>query len=326
MPAEPPLVSSRQRTLSTPVVIPPDLLAWLRGAPFQLFPAGESSCPGPASVEWRHHGGGSVSVLQLTGVGLDRLLFRNHPDRLCLAFAEFGQGRGSAGGRPFHFMPQRFSFMLLPSDVLQLLNAAPRVGALVLELPVELLLQECQLHDIQQPSFSTLEDSIPGHEVLLIACARQLLEASKLPEGAQRQRITQPLELSILSLVASLVGSSAIREFAAPVAQMQDQHVQNALIYFEQNLSGSIALTDICKACNVSARTLQSSFQTVMQRSPLQALLDLRLSRLRQLLLKGMEVRMACQQTGLPPSGRMAAYYKTLFGELPSQTRLKGSN
>jgi transcriptional regulator GlxA family with amidase domain len=68
---------------------------------------------------------------------------------------------------------------------------------------------------------------------------------------------------------------------------------------------------------------LQASFQVVMQRPPLQALLELRLSRLRQLLLKGTEVRVACQQTGLPPSGRMASYYKTMFGELPSQTRLK---
>jgi AraC-like DNA-binding protein len=325
MPADPPLLSSRQKSSGLPVVVPPDLLDWLRGAQFQLFPAGEAPGSGSTSVDWRHHAGGSVSVLQLTGVGLDRVLFRSHPDRLCLVFAEFGQGRGSAGGRSFHFMPQRFSFMLLPSDVLQLLNAAPRVGALVLELPVELLLKECQLHDIQQPSFLTLQDSIPGHEVLLIACARQLLEASMLPEGAQRQRISQPLELSILSLVASLVGSGPTREVTAPPAQMQDQHVQNALIFFEQNLTRSIALIDICKACNVSARTLQASFQVVMQRPPLQALLELRLSRLRQLLLKGMEVRVACQQTGLPPSGRMASYYKSMFGELPSQTRVKGA-
>jgi AraC-like DNA-binding protein len=314
--------SSASRSGSV-LAIPAELRSWLQGAQLRVVPAEGASLQQPPSVQCRRHAGGAISVLQLSAVGVERFLFRNHPDRICLVFAEFGQARGSAGGRPFSFMPQRFSCMLLPSDVLQVLQAAPRLGALVVELPIDILLKECELHDIQRPGFYTLQDTVPGHEVLLIACARQLLEASSLPDGVQRQRISKPLELSILSLVASLVGSCPAREVMAQPAQVQEQHVQRALLFFEQNMASTIALTDVCKACNISARTLQASFQVVMQRTPLQALMELRLSHLRQRLLNGMEVRLACQQAGLPPSGRMAAHYKQLFGELPSQTRLK---
>ena len=58
-----------------------------------------------------------------------------------------------------------------------------------------------------------------------------------------------------------------------------------------------------------------------MQRSPLQVLQEMRLTRLNQLLRQRVAVSQACEQVGLMPSGRMAGNYKRMFGELPSETR-----
>jgi AraC-like DNA-binding protein len=93
------------------------------------------------------------------------------------------------------------------------------------------------------------------------------------------------------------------------------------MAYMEHHMGDEISLNNLCKACHISARTLQVAFQTIRGRTPLQALQEIRLTQLKQLLLAKIEIREACAQVGLPPSGRMAANYKRLFGELPSQTR-----
>jgi transcriptional regulator GlxA family with amidase domain len=103
-------------------------------------------------------------------------------------------------------------------------------------------------------------------------------------------------------------------------------HVERAMAYMERHMGEEISLHNLCKACHISARTLQVAFQTVRGRTPLQALQEIRLTGLKQLILGNSEIREACTQVGLPPSGRMAANYKRLFGELPSQTRLRAGH
>ena len=310
--------------LDLETLIPAPLKQWLKGTSLQLFHDPVSAQQ--TSIDSHHFAGGCISVSQVASVGIDRLLFRCHPNQLCLVFAEHGQCRGQAGTRIFRFLPQRFAFLLLPSEVLQVLKVAPRSSALILQIDVDILRHECELHHIDHPDFSTLHESVPGHEPLLIACARQLLELSKTQEGPGRERISQPLECSILSLVANLVGTRDPSLPQSKPTHPQDVHVQNAMAFFEKNISAAITLTDICQACNISARTLQSAFQSVVNLSPVQALHEMRLTRLRQSLLKGIDVSTACQQVGLPFSGRIAASYRSRFGELPSQTRLKASH
>ena len=312
--------------LSAPVLdlaklISVEIKHWLKGASLQLFH--DPGSVQPATIDSSHYAGRWISVANFSSVGIDRLLFRCHPDKLCLVFAEHGQCRGQAGGRIFRFLPQRFAFLLLPAEVLQVLKVAPRSGGLILQIPVDILRHECELHHIDHPDLITLQESVPGHEPLLIACARQLLELAKTPEGPGRERISQPLECSILSLVANLVGSRDPSLPQSNPTHPQDLHVQNAMAFFEKNISVTITLTDVCQACNISARTLQSAFQAVVNLSPVQALHELRLTRLRQELLRGVDVRSACVQVGLPFSGRIAASYRRRFGEPPSQTRMK---
>lgn len=308
--------------LDSETLIPVPLKEWLKGASLQLFHDPVSAQQ--PSIDSHHFAGGWISVSQVSSDGIDRLLFRCHPNQVCLVFAEHGQCRGQAGSRIFRFLPQRFAFLLLPSEVLQVLKVAPRSSALILQIEVDILRNECELHHIGHPDFSTLHESVPGHEPLLIACVKQLLELSKTQEGPGRERICQQLERSIIALIANLLSTRDPSRPQFPPTHPQDVHVQNAMAFFEKNISSAIDLTNICQACNISARTLQSAFQSVVNLSPIQALQEMRLTHLRQSLLKGIDVRTACKQVGLPFSGRTAAFYRSRFGELPSQTRLIG--
>jgi transcriptional regulator GlxA family with amidase domain len=162
----------------------------------------------------------------------------------------------------------------------------------------------------------SLADTLPGHESLLLACAKQMI----IPEASAL--VVEPLEASVFSLLASLLAAEQKSVPSSLInASTHSRYVQIALSYMEERLAEPITLRDLCNTCCVSARTLQISFQSVMNRPPLQVLHELRLTRLRELLLCGAKVATACKSVGLSPSGRLSASYQSMFGELPRQTR-----
>ena len=266
--------------------------------------------------------GEMVKVLEMSYEGLSQLLFRNHSETLTIAIGSFGHFKGSAGGRPFGCVPNRLSCLLLPEEVLQLVAGSTRIAGLVIQVPEPILIQECIRHDTPDPDLLTLGDTLPGQEALLLACSQQLLRLAQKPESEARAHMAAPLEASMLYMLASLVGNSHQGRDDA-TQNPQAMHVNRAMAYMESHMGEEISLNNLCKACHISARTLQVAFQTVRGRTPLQALQEIRLTGLKQLILDKIEIREACAQVGLPPSGRMAANYKRLFGELPSQTRLR---
>lgn len=298
----------------------PAVQRWISGIETNLQTSrtdGEGS-----SLKGLEHEGTTLALLRSEICGIKRILARNPADRITIGIGGIGQCRGSAARREIRVMPQRLAFILMPSEVLKLDVGSPRLSGMLLQLPIQMLLEECQLHGTEDPDLLTLQETIPGHESLIMACAQQLLDLAQQPESPARSRLIQPLEASILSLVASLVGNAnLLSPSAKPPEASQSSHVETALAYMEQHLADSINLTDLCRACCISARTLQIAFQVVMSRSPLQVLQELRLTRLRELLLQQMEVRRACKLVGLAPTGRMAANYRKLFGELPRQTK-----
>ena len=266
--------------------------------------------------------GSTLGLLKAKIEEAGRVLARNPADSITIGIAESGQCRGAAAKREIRLIPKRLAFILLPGEVLNLEVVSQQVSGLLLQVPATILLQECELHGTEAPDILSLQETIPGHEALILACAQQLLDLAGQHEGPAKSRLVQPLEASILSLVASLVGttkrSSGVGNGSEPI---QSAYVQAALAFMEDHLSETITLTDLCQVCCISARTLQIAFQTVTNRSPLQVLQELRFTRLRDLLLQRMDVRSACKQVGLQPTGRMAANYKRLFGELPRETK-----
>jgi AraC-like DNA-binding protein len=269
--------------------------------------------------------GERVALAKADLTGISRFLFRSPDDTLVIAIAESGKSSGVAARNTIKIIPGRFSFLLLPHEVLKLTPQSPKVSGYVFKFSAKAILEESLLHSTENPSLSTLIDTLPGHETLLTACANQLIGFASYDQK-NSELLTQPLEASIFSLIASLVATTPKQNLAQglPDASTHSRYVQIALSYIEDNIAESITLSDLCQACCVSARTLQISFQSVMNRSPLQVLQELRLTQLRDLLLRGEDVSPACRQVGLQSSGRLSASYKKLFNELPRQTRQRG--
>jgi AraC-like DNA-binding protein len=305
---------------SREVTVRENLKPWFQEAKIRLF-----AVPGEhrATIEGDLYCGETLKIIWLKARLVKRVLFRNDRDKITIVISEYGQARGNASGHAFRAIPNRFAFMLQENEVVELQIDSELVSGLVLQINISSLTEECKIHGYSDTGIGTLRETLPGHEDLMNACARQLLGYS----DQYSRRLTSPLERSILSLLAGLVIESEESK-----DRKQDQrdspqqtYVSYALRYFEQNLAEPVCLTDVCRACNVSARTLQVAFNSVMGRSPLHVLNELRLGRLRQLLQSQVAVSAACRQVGLQPSGRVSGSYKEMFGELPSDTLRKNT-
>lgn len=266
--------------------------------------------------------GTNLSIIKVGSRGqLKSIIARNPQDIFSFGISDIGLFRGSAGNREIFSTLQRFAFILLPGESIKITPAAEFFSGYIFHIKSEYLLSESIKHGTQPPSLLTLQDAIPGHEQLILACANQLLKFFALGDEIGSLRMLQPLEESIVSLLATLISVEPDLLANAQPAQSQPSYVQIALSYMENNISGNITLSDLCIACSVSGRTLQVAFQAVMSRTPLQVLQELRLNRLRDKIINGMEISTACEQVGIQHCGRISAKYKQLFGELPRDTR-----
>ncbi|MFT5339368.1 MAG: AraC-like DNA-binding protein [Cyanobium sp.] len=311
------------------VEIAPEIASWLRGTQVRFLPSGgkanKFSSNEAACLTGRCHVGSSLAIAQVCGQGLTRVEVSCHLGHILIGFGLYGQFSGSASKRPLISVPNRFAFLLFPGEILELSMESAKVSGMVIQLSERRLNEEVALRTLHQPDLRNLGDSIPGHEALMIACGNQLIQLKDQESSSARDRLMRLLEDSIMALLGNLaaVGSSQPVEDFANLSQQL--HVKKAMAFVENNLGESLTLSDLCRVCNVSARTLQASFQVVLQRTPAQAVQGLRLTRWREMLLRGQDLANACNAVGLVPSGRMSSYYRRMFSELPSQTRLRAA-
>jgi AraC-like DNA-binding protein len=100
--------------------------------------------------------------------------------------------------------------------------------------------------------------------------------------------------------------------------------VARARTFIHANLDQPLSIEKIAGAAATSQRTLHRAFQVVLDETPYSYVQKLRLHRIRHELISETEV--ACTITsvahrwGIAELGRFAAWYRELFGELPSQT------
>jgi AraC family ethanolamine operon transcriptional activator len=97
--------------------------------------------------------------------------------------------------------------------------------------------------------------------------------------------------------------------------------------YIVTHPNQQITITQLCELVHVSRRTLQYSFEDVLGISPLRYLRLSRLNAVRRILLSGIKedetILMIAEQWGFWHAGQFAHDYTQLFGENPSQTRLR---
>jgi AraC-like DNA-binding protein len=88
--------------------------------------------------------------------------------------------------------------------------------------------------------------------------------------------------------------------------------------------SAPVSIEDVCKQLRASRRTVQNSFQSVAQTTPLNYLRSIRLNAVRRQLLSTRDAQAGVGEVaadwGFAHLGHFAAQYKRLFGESPSAT------
>ncbi len=297
-----------------------DLEPWVQSYRLRIDPRAEEAA---ASLTGSPYHGKYISILKLEASNASRILAYNPEDIFTFCIANSGFFRGVSGDRDISMSPKRCAFVLLPGECLKIVPAAEKISGYMFNVSSSYLESEAVKHGTLLPSLLTLKDSIPGHEQLILACSHQLLKFSSISEDMSSMLVLEPLENSIVSLLATLVGLPSDYLPKTSAEPPQQSHVDVALAYMESNITGDITLKDLCLEANVSSRTLQLSFQSVMGKTPLQVLQELRLNRLHDLILHGMEVGRACEHVGLRHCGRISAKYKSLFGELPRHTRAR---
>ncbi|MCS0497782.1 helix-turn-helix domain-containing protein [Ancylobacter sp. MQZ15Z-1] len=105
---------------------------------------------------------------------------------------------------------------------------------------------------------------------------------------------------------------------------MHARIVQKARAYIHEHLVEPIALDAIASAAGTSRRTLYRAFADILDDSPQTYVRRLRLHRIRENLASDTElactITVIANQWGISELGRLAGWYRGLFGERPSET------
>ena len=136
-----------------------------------------------------------------------------------------------------------------------------------------------------------------------------------------RKRMEQEIYNNLFSV---LCGSDELK-IESSTSPSRKTIVSRAKEYVLNNPEEPVMIADLCRVLGVSRRTLQYSFEGVLDVSPVTYLRSVRLVNVRRFLKQApcdseTYVADAAARWGFWHLSRFAADYKLLFGELPSQT------
>jgi transcriptional regulator GlxA family with amidase domain len=180
--------------------------------------------------------------------------------------------------------------------------------------------------DVQDEILNRHVLSIPGAagaragKRIIAAVEAVLAHSDPFSSDDGAQRFTHTVTESILDLLTFHVPTREDRLTYACRADVVRRAHELVLARPEEPIS----VLDLCEKLRVSRRTIQNSFQSVTQMNPVSYLRAVRLAQVRRLLKttspNEIPVREAAMRWGFSNLGHFASDYKSLFGELPSQT------
>ncbi len=140
------------------------------------------------------------------------------------------------------------------------------------------------------------------------------------------------LDRAVESLLRVLVSTVAIgqdRHQELPRPSTRSYVVDKAVNYLEQHVCDPISIPDLSAFVGVSTRTLRYSFEEITGVSPSEYLLTTRLGMVRRELLAGSSMKSIyriAHKYGFCNMSRFAHFYNKSFGELPSDTSVRGDH
>ncbi|WP_169618770.1 helix-turn-helix transcriptional regulator [Mycolicibacterium peregrinum] len=136
---------------------------------------------------------------------------------------------------------------------------------------------------------------------------------------------------ALADIVAAFIGHFARQPAPLPAVTLRQRQkiVELTRTHIDQNLDSHLDIEGLARLAKVSRRTLARAFEETLGESPQSYIARMRLHRIRaDLLACGQHVTVAevSNRWGISELGRMAARYRDLFGESPSQTRSRCSH
>jgi AraC family ethanolamine operon transcriptional activator len=146
---------------------------------------------------------------------------------------------------------------------------------------------------------------------------------SRTPAMLQYPAMQKGLESALLSSIMKIVGQGdEVRPPVSPTTRFAV--VSRAQDYIREHIDEPLTVEDLCRVLGVSRRTLQYSFQEVLQLNPVSYLRATRLNGARRMLKTADPKRHSVQDIaarwGFWHLSHFAKDYRRMFGELPSET------
>lgn len=183
---------------------------------------------------------------------------------------------------------------------------------------------------LQLPDFRKL---IGGHEVFrcnqhMLATFRNFLINTEQTFTTEQCTINNSLHLKQLENGLSEQIIMLFADSNQPVIRnpprKRDHALLSAVNFIHESRNNILTIPDVCKACNVSQRTLEYAFRERYGLTPKEYTLIYRLNNVRKQLRLAdpnrNRVSTIAQQQGFWHMGQFSSSYRKLFAELPSET------
>lgn len=264
--------------------------------------------------------GSTINTAKVRTRGLATWLNHQPQDSVALSVAVAGNYGGEINGRPYVSKSNEISFISLPGEEQKAAIESDETIGWLININNKQLCSEWGKLFQSDNSVSLSVEAFVGHEGFLAETSNHLLWLKRSQPSQWQQTSVTATETAILSFVAMRMHDYIGSEFMQAGTRSLSSYVDAAVSFMEASYLKPLSLGDVCDACHVSARTLQIAFREQRGETPMQSLRRIRLEKMRQLLLQGMNVSMASTKAGLSPTGRTAALYTAAFGEKPNTT------
>ena len=162
--------------------------------------------------------------------------------------------------------------------------------------------------------------SITGFQRTVYGILDELVSSPQtLASEMQRAGLQQRVLDAIVTVIANSSGSGG----RLPAPSTRAYIVGRAIEFMEGHLGDPVSIRDVCAAIRVCPRTLSYAFATVLGASPKSYLMATRLDRTFRDLADARvtsSIENVAARWGFSHMGRFAKYYRTAYGERPSDT------
>ena len=235
-----------------------------------------------------------------------------------------GQAHEVSAGQAMIFQPRavpQFDHVADTTDyevcIIQLSYAwAQRSLFEILRLPVDRDLHLVPIVDLTAPEVRVLSELIAT-----MSSDGFTTQSRHLSPGLQHRLIETFSHLLIESIPHRY--SARLKTKTGPMPN----YLKLARDYMHREAARNPGMAEVAGAANISVRTLETSFRTFMDVTPLAYLRTVRLQMTRDMLSAPDDTRSIAEiaeACGFTHAGRFAQYYTELFGESPSDTRRRG--